>query len=138
MKKWFVLFAVLITAGVAVGQKSWKIVLQKKIVLASTRAGEDSNTRIIKKEDWKKNGYLEVSYKEADPAGWQHSIRFSDEFGNELLVKDSTTSVKVPVSVLRKLYAGKKAVNIYIGIAPANPQIMAPARIMHLATLKLP
>jgi hypothetical protein len=86
----------------------------------------------------KKNGYLEVSYKETTPSTWLHSLQFTDESGNPLLVKDSTTTAKIPIVALRKLFAGKKQIKIYLLINPPNPMMMAPSRMLHLGTLRLP
>jgi hypothetical protein len=88
-------------------------------------------------QDWKKNSFLEISYTGTSPSGWLHSIQFIDELGNQLLAKDSMY-VKIPTASLRKLTAGKKQLKIYMSISPTNPMIMAPSRLLHLCTLKLP
>jgi len=138
MKKLIVLPAVLLIAAGLSAQNSWSVVLHKKILLTGKEVNEEKNVRLIRSSDWKKTGYLEVAYKEEQPSSMHHSIRFADELGNELLVKDSITSVKVLTTSLRKLFAGKKQVKIYMTIAPTDPMIMMPARRIHLATLKLP
>ena len=96
------------------------------------------NIKKINSTDWKKNGYLEVSYKETTPSTWLHSLQFTDDTGNQLLIKDSVTAAKIPIAVLRRLFAGKKQLKIYMLINPPNPMMMAPSRMIHLATLKLP
>ena len=85
----------------------------------------------------KKNGFLEISYTETTPSGWLHSIQFSDELGNQILAKDSVYA-KIPAASIRNLTAGKKQLKIYMAISPSNPMIMAPSRLLHLCTLKLP
>ncbi len=126
------------SAGLANAQNSWKVVLHKKILLTSTVVSEEKNVKSIKSSDWKKAGYLEVEFKEAPPSGWLHSLRFMDEKGNEMLVRDSVTSAKISTVTLRKLFAGKKQVKIIMMISPPNPMMMAPSRLIHLVTLKLP
>ena len=126
------------SAGLAGAQNSWKVVLHKKILLTSTVVSEERNVKLIKSSDWKKNGYLEVEFKENPPSGWLHSLRFMDEKGNEMLVRDSVTAAKVSTATLRKLFAGKKQVKIIMMISPPNPMMMAPSRLIHLVTLKLP
>jgi hypothetical protein len=138
MNRIFIMAALSITTGFIHAQHSWTIVLHKKLLFAGKEVSEEKNIKPVRSADWKKNGYLEVSFKEAQPSTWLHSIRFTDELGNELLVKDSVTFAKVSTSSLRKLFAGKKQVKIYMVISPPNPMMMAPTRMLHLVTLKLP
>ena len=119
-------------------EASWKISLNKKTVLISSESNELLNTKKIKLTDWKKNGYLEISYEETTRSNWLHSLQFTDELGNQLLVKDSTTTAKIPTAALRKLFAGKKQLKIYMIINPPNPMMGAPSRLLHLGTLRLP
>ena len=138
MNRIFIMTALILTTGFMHAQHSWTIVLHKKLLFAGKEVSEEKNIKPVRSTDWKKNGYLEVSFKEAQPSTWLHSIRFTDEQGNELLVKDSVTFAKVSTSSLRKLFAGKKQVKIYLVISPPNPMMMAPTRMLHLVTLKLP
>ena len=137
MKSFVIIFGLLITTLFANAQDSWKISLNKITVLTGKESNELLNTKKIKSADWKKNGYLEVSYKETTPSNWLHSLQFTDETGNSLLVKDSTMTAKIPISALRKLFAGKKQVKIYMVIDPPDG-MMAPSRMLHLGTLRLP
>jgi hypothetical protein len=118
-------------------QDSWKVTLNNKTLLNSSKSDETVNTKKIKSTDWKKSGFLEISYTETPPSGWLHSMQFTDELGNQLLVKDSVY-VKIPIASIRKLTAGKKQLKIYMAISPSNPMIMVPSRLLHLCTLKLP
>ena len=119
-------------------QDSWKISLNKATILISNKSDELRNIKKIKSADWKKNGYLVVTYKETTPNIWLHSLQFTDEWGNPLLVKDSTMTAKIPIAALRKLFAGKKEIKIYLILNPPNPMMMAPTRMIHLGTLRLP
>jgi len=138
MKSFVIICGLLIATLVANAQDSWRISLNKITVITSKESNELLNTKKIKSTDWKKNGYLEVSYKESTPGNWLHSLQFTDETGNQLLVKDGVTTAKIPVATLRKLYAGKKQVKIYMVINPPNPMMGAPSRMLHLGTLRLP
>ena len=138
MKSFVTILGLMITTLLANGQNSWKITLNKKTVLISKESNELLNIKKIKSVDWKKNGYLEVNFKEITPSAWLHSLQFTDESGNPLFVKDSTTTAKIPIAVLRKLFAGKKQLKIYMVINPPNPMMMAPSRMLHLGTLLLP
>lgn len=138
MKKILAILSILFLAAASSAQNSWSVVLHKKVLLLGKTADEEKNVKLIRSSDWKKNGYLEISYKEDQPSSWHHSLRFTDEEGNELWVKDSSVTARVSASSLRKIFAGKKQVKIYMMIAPTDPMSMAPARRFHLATLKLP
>lgn len=118
-------------------QDSWKITLNNKTILSTSNPDETLNTKKIKSTDWKKNGFLEISYIETPASQWLHSIQLDDETGNLLLSKDSVHA-KIPVATIRKLMAGKKQLKIYMVVSPPNPEMMAPSRRHHLCTLKLP
>lgn len=137
MKFFIAIFTLSMSALFTSAQDSWKISLNKVTVITSSESNELTNIKKIKSTEWKKNGYLEVTYKETTPNNWLHSLQFSDETGNPLLVKDSTSAAKIPIATLRKLFAGKKQVKIYMILSPPNPMMMAPSRIIHLGTLKL-
>ncbi|HEY6064429.1 MAG TPA: hypothetical protein VIV35_12510, partial [Chitinophagaceae bacterium] len=88
MKILLFLLAFVLTAPVIHAQDNWKISLNKKTVLTSSESNELLNIKKIKSTEWRKNGYLEVIYKETNPSNWLHSLQFTDESGNQLLVKD--------------------------------------------------
>jgi hypothetical protein len=117
---------------------SWKIKLNTKTILSTSKEDENANTKKIKSTDWKKNGKLEIIFTEAEPGVWWRSFLFFDENDNQLLAKDSTTHAIVSMAYLRKLFAGKKEIHIYTSIAPVDPSIAIRARRVHLCTLKLP
>ena len=62
-------------------QDSWKVTLNNKTLLSSSKSDETLNTKKVKSTDWKKNGFLEISYTETTPSGWLHSMQFTDEAG---------------------------------------------------------
>ncbi|HUR66937.1 MAG TPA: hypothetical protein VMZ03_11375 [Chitinophagaceae bacterium] len=138
MKRPLILLLLLFAVGFVEAQYNWNIVLQKKILLKGNEVNEEKNVRVVKSSDWKKSGYLEVYFREEHPSRWKHTIRFTDELGTEMMIKENVFSTKISTTSLRKTFAGKKQVKIYMVIAPADPNIMAPARMIHLATLKLP
>ena len=118
-------------------EDSWKISLNKKTVLVSSESNEVLNTKKINQADWNKNGYLEIIYKEKDTGFWNRSFQLDDEKGNQLFNKDNTTRVKIPLAGLRKLFAGKKEVKIYMVTNPKNPMMAIRSQRVHLCTLKL-
>ena len=116
---------------------SWKIKLNNKTLLATSQENETTNSKKIKLSEWKKSGKLEIIFIEAEPNTWRRSFLFYDKDDNQLLSKDSTTHAKIPLSYLRKIFAGKKEIRIYTIISPLNPNIAIRVRRVHLFTLKL-
>jgi hypothetical protein len=138
MKFPVLLMGLLMSSFFAVAQDSWRIVLNGKVVLTSHQSDETVNTKLIKSSEWKKNGYLEVTYKEMNPGMWHYTLQFSDETGANLLEKVGVKTARISTSTLRKLLRGKKQLKIYIVISPSDPKMAAPTRMIHLGTLKLP
>lgn len=119
-------------------QDSWKVKLNNKLLLATSKEDEKANIKKIKSTEWKKSGYLEIHFKEAYPNTWKRSFLFFDEQDEQLLAKDNVISVKLTIASLRKLFAGKKQIRIYTIVAPLNPGIAIRIRRVHLCTLQLP
>lgn len=123
----------------AEAQDSWTIKLNNKILLTASKEDSFANTKKIKPIEWRKTGYLEVIYKEAEPNSiWNYSFLFNDEKDNQLLVKDSTKHAKVSIATLRKLFAGKKKITIYTAQSPKNSMLAVRMRRIYLCTLLLP
>lgn len=138
MKIFVTLITLLMSTLFAGAQESWKICLNNKLVLNSSESNEEVNIKKINSIEWLKNGTLEVTYKESPLSTWLHSLQFTDESGNQLLVKDSTMSASISITTLRKLFKGKKELKIYMIISPPDPLMLAPTRMKHLVTLRLP
>ncbi|HWC54609.1 MAG TPA: hypothetical protein VG676_13565 [Chitinophagaceae bacterium] len=119
-------------------QDSWTIKWNKKTVLVTNKEDEVANSRKIKPSAWKKNGNLEIIYKEAEPDTvlW-HSFLLFDEADHQLLSKEKTLYAKISISLLRKLFAGKKQIKIYTIVSPRNPKFAVRMRRVHLCTLQI-
>jgi hypothetical protein len=118
-------------------QDSWKVKLNNKLLLATSREDERANRKTVKSSEWKKSGWLEIRYKEADPGFWKRYFLFNDEEDHQLLTKDSVTHAKIAIASLRKLFAGKKEIRIYTIVSPLDPNIAVRLRRVHLCTLHL-
>ena len=138
MKKSLILCSFILTTMWIQAQGKWQIIVNKKTLIATSEINDSLNTRIIKSSVWKSGGYLEVNYTEASPSNWIKSLHFIDEVNNELIKRENTTHTKIKISTLRKLYAGKKTLRIYMSIDPPNPMMMAPSKMITLCILKLP
>ena len=117
---------------------SWKIKLNNKVLLATSKENEKTNIKKISSAELKKNGFLEISFKEASPNTWKRSFLFFDKEDNQLLAIDSVTYTKTHIATLRKLFAGKKEIRIYTTVSPLDPNIAVRVRRVHLCTLQLP
>ncbi|MBL0233734.1 MAG: hypothetical protein IPQ08_08710 [Chitinophagaceae bacterium] len=116
-------------------QGSWQIIVNRKLQISGSISDENKNVKTIKSSDWKSGGYLDIRYK---PQGnYKFVLQLTDETGNEQW-KIDTTSAKLKLSTIRKLFAGKKEMKIYMILNPPNDMMMAPSKILHLGTLKLP
>jgi hypothetical protein len=139
MKAYMLLAIIPLFASFGVSaQDSWRIVVNNRLIINSRVSNEQVNVKMLKSTDWKSNGNLLVEYKEARKSNWKHSLRFTDENAVDMLVKDSALNAKIPLKTLRALYRNKKQVKVYMIIAPPDPMMAAPVRMIHLGTLKLP
>lgn len=137
MKKIFLFGSLFIATLISHAQDSWTIKLNNNLVLTSSREDEKANTKKIRSADWKKNGNLEIRYKQSDSFLWIRSFLFCDEQDNQLLSKDSVTYSLLPLTAIRKLFSGKREIRIYTIVSPANPKMAIRVRRVHLCTLKL-
>jgi hypothetical protein len=126
------------TSPTLFSQNSWKIKLNNKLLLSASQESETANSKRISPADWKKNGNLELTYKVVEERGkWKRSFLFYDESDNQLLTKENTLHVKIPLSLLRKLFSDKKELRIYTVVSPVDPHIAVRIRRVHLCTLQL-
>ena len=120
-------------------QDSWTIKLNNKLLLNSSKEDEQSNTKKVSRIEWRKSGYLEITYKEAEKSAFYHSFLLYDENDNQLWTRDSVLHIKIAINSLRKLFADKKKIVIYTLISPRNPMMVGVrTRRIHLCTLLLP
>jgi hypothetical protein len=140
MKRIFILAGLIIITMAVQAQKldSWKIKLNNKVLLATSKENEKANTKKITSAELKKDGYLEISFKEANLNTWRRSFLFFDKKDNQLLAIDSVTYTKIHIATLRKLFAGQKEIIIYTIVSPLDPSIAVRLRRVHLCTLQLP
>lgn len=133
--KLLLITVLLVLPGLLKAQGSWQVLLNRKLQISSSTSDEKLNTKNIRSTDWKSNGYLDIRYK---PSGnHKYVLQLTDEAGNEKWKIDATTA-KLKLSTLRKLFAGKKEMKIYMILNPPNDMMAMPSRLVHLATLKLP
>ena len=137
--KRILLIAGLMLAGLFVHAQEgkWRIKMNGKTLFNTSTENEKINSKTISSSEWRKNGYLEISFTENETNTWIRSFLFVDENDQQLFAIENATKAKISLSKLRKLFAGKKEVRIYTSTAPVNPDIKVRIRRVHLCTLKL-
>ena len=134
--KLLALLSLLFFSSPLFSQGSWQIILNKKLLISSSVNDEAVNKKQVKSADWKTgSGFLDIRYK---PQGnHKYILQLTDESNTELWKIDAT-SVKLKIRTIRKLFAGKKELKIYMILNPPNDMMAMPSHMVHLATLKLP
>lgn len=135
------LFAILLgLIGMTVpGQDSWKVCLDKKVLLNTS--SEDTGKNVIRLSllDLQKSKTFIVAFRQASPQkGWERTITAYDEKNNELeKQKGKTFSLKT--SELKILLDKFKTITIYTINSPSDPKIKSQVRLrrVHLCTLVL-
>jgi archaellum biogenesis ATPase FlaH len=139
MKKFVLIISLLFSTLFTVAQSgSWIIKMNNKTILSTRQEDVTKNGKKISSAEWKKSGNLEILFAEDEKNTWMRYFQLVDESDNEILRKDSTTHAKISLAELRKLFTGKKTINIYTTISPLDPNIAIRIRRVHLCTLQLP
>lgn len=123
----------------AIAQDSWKVCLDKKVLLDAPGEDEKKNLVRISAAEWKKGKTFTLIYKENSPRkGWERTILMYDEKDNELK-KQKGKKLKLKTSALKSLLNQYKTVKIYTINSPTDPKLKERVRIrrVHLCTLIL-
>ena len=118
-------------------QDSWKVCLDKKILLSTSTENVEKNIIAISAADIKKNKNFILSYKEAIPQkGWERNISVYTEKDEELQ-KQKGKKLVLKTSELRELFEKSKTLKIYTTYLPTDPKMKAQIRVrrVHLCTL---
>jgi hypothetical protein len=123
----------------AIAQDSWKVCLDKKILLSTSI--EDAEKNVIKLffSDLKKRKIFTVNYNEVThQKGWERTITAYDEKDNELK-KQTGKKFSLKTSELKILLDKYKTVKIYTINFPTDPKMKSQVRLrrVHLCTLAL-
>ncbi|MGZ3844640.1 MAG: hypothetical protein ACXVBH_01210 [Flavisolibacter sp.] len=134
------LFAFLLgITGAIAKQDSWKVCLDKKVLLQTSKEDEQKNVFTITSADLKKSKKLELSYTQvASDKGWERTVSIYDANDQELkTVKGNKLSLKN--SELRSLLEQHKTIKFYTLYSPTDPKMKAMVRLrrVHLCTLVL-
>lgn len=138
MKILFV-FLLSFAAASAVAQNSWKIFVDKKVLLNTSTEDEKKNVIKISSADLNKAKTFVVSFKEISvQEGWERTIIMYDEKDNELR-KQAGKRLAVQTSELKALLDKLGTIKIYTINSPTDPKMKARVRIrrIHLCTVIL-
>jgi hypothetical protein len=142
MKKTILLLTFLLPVLCVIAQDTWKVKLNNKTLVATNETDNKQYVKKVTTKEWKKSGSLEVIYNREEEMrdGWIRTFYLIDEMGNEVIQKDSTDKLKIPLKELRKRFAGKKKIDIYTIVRPTDPEVAMRVRIRRvlLCTLELP
>ena len=136
-----ILFAFLMgfTAISAIPQDTWKVCLDKKVLLNTSGEHEEKNIIKISLSDLKKFKSFTVSYKEESPqTHWERSILVFDEKDNELKIQ-AGKKLSIKTAELKTLMDQSKTIKVYTFYYPTDPKMKSQVRLrrVHLCTLIL-
>ena len=136
-----ILFAFLLSFVVAspIAQDSWKVCLDKKVLLNASTEDTEKNVVKLSSFNLKRSKTFAVSYNEATvQKGWQRTITAYDEKDNELK-KQTGKKFILKTSELKTLLDKYKTIKIYTINAPTDPKMKSQVRLrrVHLCTLVL-
>lgn len=134
-----ILFAFFLSfAGVSVvAQDSWKVCLDKKVLLNASTEDAEKNVIKIFSADLRKSKDFVVSYKQFSlQKGWERTISVYDEKDNELK-KQTGEKFTLKASELKTLLEKYKTIKIYTINSPTDPKMKARVRLrrVHLCTI---
>lgn len=119
---------------------SWKITLNKKVVLKGSGETADSSVLTLKKADLSNNGTFKIEYDtKNEPRGWARTIAIFDTAEASIAQRDSTSAFFVYNKDLLKILWSRKRVYVYSWSAPIDKGMAAAIRIrrLKLCTLEL-
>lgn len=121
----------------ATAQDSWKVALDKKVLLKTSTEDAEKNVVKISSADLKKAKSFTINYIESTPQkGWERSISAYDEKDSELK-KQKGKTFTLKTSELKTLLNKNKTVKIYTINSPTDPKMKSQVRLrrVHLCTL---
>ena len=135
----FFAFLMGFTAISAIPKDTWKICLDKKVLLNTSEEHEEKNIIKIFSSDLKKSRLIIVSYKEESPQlHWERSILVFDEKDNELK-KQTGKKLSIKTAELKTILVQSKTIKVYTLYSPTDPKMKSQVRLrrVHLCTLVL-
>lgn len=123
----------------AAAQSSWKLYLDKNVLLNATEENRDKNVVSLSSGSLKKAKSISLHYGEAgENKDWQRTIMLYDA-QDKALRTFKGNRFSMPATALQKLLAQSKSVYVYTMSLPKDPKLAATVRVrrVHLCTLVL-
>ena len=136
------LFVMMGRAANAQDSATWKIVLNKKAVLATGLEDTVKNLIRIKKSELSNNGVFRIEFtapKNNPNKSWVRTMAMLDTNSQEVVKLDSASMLQLYNKDLLKVLWNRKRINCYTWAAPNDPAMAAAIRIRrtHLCTIEL-
>lgn len=130
--KIFFLFLLSFIGMISIAQDSWKVCIDKKILLNTSTENSEKNTIKLFAADLKKAKSFTVNYTEANPQkGWERSILIYNNKDAELK-KQTTKNFMLKASELRMLLEKFNTIKIYTVNMPTDPKLKSQVRLRRI------
>lgn len=116
----------------SIAQDSWKVCLDKKVLLNTSTEDAEKNIIKLSLTDLKKAKTFTVTYTEAAPQkGWERSISLYNDKDAELK-KQTTKNFSLQAAAIKSLIEKWKMIKIYTINMPTDPKLKAQVRIRRI------
>lgn len=129
-----ILFLVLLNflGAISIAQDSWKVCLDKKILLNTSTEDAEKNIIKLSLTNFKKAKTFTVTYTETAPQkGWERSISLYNDKDAELK-KQTTKNFSLQAAEIKSLIEKWKMIKIYTINMPTDPKLKAQVRIRRI------
>ena len=123
----------------AIAQDSWKVCLDRKVLLNTSTEDAEKNVVKISSAHLKKAKTFSVNYIDGSPQkGWERTIMMFNEQDKEL-GKQTGKKFTLKASGLKTLLDKYRTIKLYTINSPTDPKMKAQVRLrrVHLCTLVL-
>ena len=114
-------------------QDSWKVYCGKKELLNTSVSDEEKNIIPLGDSELSSNAEFILQYKDKSlQKDWKRIIALFDEKDSQLLIKEDTKSVTLPMSEIKNLLDKNGRLKIYTWALPKDPELAARIRIRRI------
>ncbi len=139
----FISFCILHSLAHSQDAPSWKVILNKKVILTG-KGEEDSvkNKIQVKKSDLSNNNIFKLDYSNGNDKtmkGWVRTLALIDTTSTIVMQQDSITLLQFYNKDMMKILWSRRRLNIYTWTRPLDTGMAAAIRIrrFHLCTIEL-
>lgn len=121
-------------------EDGWKVYHNKQLAFEATNADEAKNKLVFQQADLKKEGYVLISYQEAQPKkNWKRTFSINNEADSTLMKKEGLMMIRLLHSEIKKLLKNHSKIIVYTWSLPKDPKQAALVRVrrIQLCTIEL-